>query len=122
MYSAANGGYYDDRLECLGAPARCIPGYPPAAPTFIDAELTQAVRMGYRRVLHAGVPADPKDLATGRISPSSSRTFAYVATPVDETGIDSFCGDSDGRICVYRAGRAPQVEDGLCARRCDTLN
>lgn len=121
-YASANGGYYDT-LECLATPSNCIPDYAASAPTFLDVELSQAqVKNGYRRTLYLGRPVDPRQ-ASGPISPSSVRSYAYVAVPVNrgQTGVRSFCGDSSGRVCQAKEGRQPSVTDGQCGEPCEVV-
>lgn len=122
-YASANNGFYDS-LECLNAPARCIPGYPDSGPLFLDAELAAAgARRGYERTFHPGPPAAEEVVAMGKISPSSLTAFAYVAMPQKpgQTGVRAFCGDSTGRICFTSDGSPPPIEDGLCAMTCPDL-
>jgi len=121
-YQAANGGFYDS-LQCLGAPRGCLPAYPVTSPAFLDARLASAkVDSGYSRTFHLGPPAPPDVVASGKISPSSVTSFAYVAVPVKpgQTGVRAFCGDSRGRIC-YTADGTPPVEDGACRKSCSLL-
>jgi len=122
-YASANSGFYDT-LECLSAPARCIPGYPATGPFFLDpAWAAGADKSGYRRTFHPGPPAEPEILERGGISPSSLTSWAYVAVPVrvGQTGVRAFCGDSSGRICFTADGAPPPVEDGLCSPSCQDL-
>lgn len=110
-YASQNGGYYDT-LECMGAPAGCIPDY--GGPTFLDPLLASGNdKGGYRRTLHLGPPADPSS-ASQPISPSSVRAFAYVAVPIQagQTGVRSFCGDHNGIVCASMG--EPEVVDGEC--------
>jgi type II secretory pathway pseudopilin PulG len=118
-YQAANAGFYDN-LDCLHAPARCIPGYPATGPTFIDSSLLQTVKGGYRRSFHPGPAAEA---GGGSISPSSLQSFAYVAEPVtaNQTGVRAFCGDSEGIICYTPSGRMPPPVDGRCPSDCNPL-
>jgi type IV pilus assembly protein PilA len=112
-YASANGGYYD-RLECLGPGASCIPDY--GGPTFLDSALASGMpRSGYQRTLYLGEPADSGS-APQPISPSSVRSFAYVATPVQQgqTGVRAFCGDLNGIVCFTADGSEPEVAEGQC--------
>ena len=114
-YASENGGHFDS-LECLAAPASCLPGY--QGPVMIDASLLAPDKSGYRRSLHLGSPA-----SEGHRSPSSVTSFAYVAVPIEpgRTGIRGFCGDETGRICVTSDGRVPVVTDGRCGEPCTPL-
>jgi hypothetical protein len=113
-YAAANGGFYDARLQCLNEPSTCIPGYTRDAPVFLDPALASLqTKSGYKRFLYPGPPASRDDIAIAKASPTSVRGFAYVAVPVD-TGLRAFCGDADGRICFTPNGAMPKVEDGRC--------
>jgi type II secretory pathway pseudopilin PulG len=120
-YSSANAGYYDT-LECLAAPTRCIPNYPASGPTFIDSQLTQALKGGYRRSFHPGPSADPAGRGTS-YSPSSLGSFAYVAEPAtpNQTGIRAFCGDERGMVCQTMDGAMPPIVDGHCPSDCQPL-
>jgi hypothetical protein len=121
QYSNVNGDSYDT-LECLAAPARCIPGYDKAKPAFLPADLAAAhTKNGYLRTFHAG-PAS-KGPRSKEMSPSSIATYAYVAVPASpgSTGVRSFCGDGSGRVCAMRDGSMPAVADGVCADSCPDL-
>jgi hypothetical protein len=124
VYQDSNGGFYDVP-ECLMAPARCIPAYPANEPTFLDPLLAPmtAVKRGYRRVFHPGLPADPTVVRRTSASASSLQSYAYVAVPIvpGETGKRGFCGDATGRICLTRDGSAPAIENGGCAASCENL-
>ncbi len=112
-YASANGGRYDS-LECLGTPARCLPGY--SGPFFLDAQLASgAVKNGYRRSFHPGLPAEPPIDGT-RISPTSVESFAYVVVPLERnrTGIRAFCGDASGVVFMTADGSTPGVVNGQC--------
>jgi hypothetical protein len=119
-YALANSGHFD-RLECLAAPARCIPGFPATRPAFLDPDVIRPSRRGYTRIFHPG-PAAPRGV--GRASPSSMTTFAIVAVPerLLVTGTRGFCGDSTGRVCMTMDGRTPEVIAGACAPACTTLD
>jgi type II secretory pathway pseudopilin PulG len=112
-YTTVNGGYYDT-LECLGAPGNCIPDY--SGPTFLDPTLASGIpKNGYRRTLYLGEAADLAGAAQP-ISPSSVRSYAYVAVPLQrgQTGVRAFCGDVNGVVCATADGSEPEVADGQC--------
>jgi hypothetical protein len=121
-YAAANGGFYD-HPRCLAEPHRCIPNY--AGPTFLDAGMLQGKRQGYHWTFHPGPPAPPAASATGRSSPSSLKSFAYAAVPVEwgKTGTRALCGDASGVICFTADPAIPPVAGGACARepKCHVL-
>lgn len=122
-YSSANGGYFDT-LECLSKPYDCIPGYPTAAPVFLDAELTSVfVKQGYERTFYPGASADLTEDQASRLSPTSLVTFAYVTVPAQPnlTGVRAFCGDATGRICEFPSGEVPPVQGGMCPMDCADL-
>lgn len=118
-YQTMNAGYYDT-LECLGAPANCIPNY--NGPTFLDPMLASgADKTGYRRTFHAGASASGEEGADLR-SPSSIRSFAYTAVPLSkQTGVRSFCGDSSGQVCYKVDGSEPDVVNGTCGEDCQSF-
>jgi type II secretory pathway pseudopilin PulG len=120
-YQSSNAGQYDT-LECLAAPSRCIPNYPANGPTFIDSQLTQAEKTGYRRSFHPGPASDPAGRGTS-YSPSSITAYAYVAEPikVGQTGLRAFCGDDTGVVCQTMDGRMPPAVDGHCPSECSPL-
>jgi hypothetical protein len=120
-YSSANAGQYDT-LECLAGPARCIPSYPASGPTFIDSQLTQPVKGGYRRSFHPGPPSDPAGRGVS-YSPSSVISFAYVAEPAsrNQTGVRAFCGDETGMVCQDIDGAMGPIVDGHCPSDCQPL-
>jgi len=111
-YAKANADLYDT-LDCLAAPARCIPGYDAAAPIFATPDLTAPERWGYRRTFHAG-PA-PKGGPPKGASPSSMTSFAVTAVPVGSSGRRAFCVDGSGRICTFALDAPPPVANGECA-------
>jgi hypothetical protein len=114
-YQAANGGYYDARLDCLRIPASCIPGHARAGEVFLQAQVTSLQpRNGYRRSF---VPGPPVPGAPPAVSKTSTRSFAYVAVPVQpgHSGVRGFCGDWSGAVCFTPDGAAPRVRpDGTC--------
>jgi hypothetical protein len=116
-YSSANRGFFDSP-DCLIKPSSCIPGYPADGMAFL-LSLIGPVHAGYTFTFHPGAPA-PRSPDT---SPSSMRTFAFVAVPLQfgETGRRSFCADDTGRICVTEDGSAPPVSHGRCAEPCREL-
>jgi hypothetical protein len=121
-YASANGGLYAGSLECLHAPSRCIPGYAPDAPSFLDRELATApTRSGYARRFVAGPRASPEEIARREAGPDSVTCWAYLSTPLSsDRGARSFCGDCTGAICVRLDGGPPLVRDGACTE-CDPL-
>lgn len=114
-YSSANAGF-PDTLECLAAPARCIPGYPESGPHFLDETFANATRHGYRFRFVAGPAAAAEQVPGAQISPSSVTTFAYVAEPVSsgQTGVRAFCAEASGIICFSPDGRIQGAEHGAC--------
>jgi len=113
-YAAANGGFYDGRLQCLSEPSTCIPGYTRDAPIFLDPALgSLQTKSGYKRFLYPGPPASRDDIASAKASPTSVRGFAYVAAPAD-AGRRAFCGDASGIVCFTPNGTMPKIEDGRC--------
>lgn len=119
-YARVNGGFYD-RLECLAAPARCIPGYSAPAHFFLEHPLPEH---GYLRTFYPG-PAAPADaIRRTSASPSSITSFAYVAIPKSRpwwrAGSEprGFCGDSTGVACETTDGSRPSVVDGRCVVPC----
>ncbi len=111
----------EGRMECLGTPSQCIPNYPAAGSSFLDAQLTSLQpKSGYRHELRTGAAIESVKPAgselRGQVSPSSVKTFAYLAVPVQpgRTGIRAFCGDSNGIVCFTADGSEPRVTDGTC--------
>ncbi len=119
VYESLNGGF-PDRLECLGAPRNCIPGYPKDAPAVLDAALARLVpENGYTRQFHPGPPAR---LVPPTSSPSSLASWAYTAVPShDRRGRKAFCADSTQRICATLDGSSPVVHDGTCGMPCERV-
>ncbi len=120
-YARVNGDLFDS-LECLAAPARCVSSYGPKRAGFIRPDLaTTPERMGYARTFHGGPAAHAG--STSGASPSSLKSWAYVAVPVSPgwSGQRAFCGDSSGRVCATDDGTPPVVTDGRCAESCRTL-
>ena len=88
-YQSASGGVYGP-ITCLSSPSgsNCITGYAAAAPTFLDATMTNTslTKSGYSRNFSV-------ETAGG--------AFGYSADPVtvNQTGVRYFGGDSSGRVC-----------------------
>jgi type II secretory pathway pseudopilin PulG len=120
-YASQNNGYYDT-LECLGTPAPCLPGY--TGPVFLDSSLAHPSvipKSGYTRKLHLGPPPDPDGPPAK--SPSSVRSYAYVAVPATQgqTGVRAFCGDDRGIICYWTDGVPTEIVDGQCPADCTVI-
>jgi hypothetical protein len=102
----------------------CIPGYPDAGPTFLDAAfLGVDVRHGYRFRFVPGPEAPAEVLQMGEISPSSLAGFAYLGEPAQpgQTGVRAFCAEASGVICFDADGRLGDVSDGTCPDDCTPL-
>jgi len=120
-YRIANHGFYDNP-ECLSAPRPCIPAY--TGPSFLEAAWPDEagwrdVRYGHQRTFHPGPGVDPRLVREAHASPTSVRSYAFVAVPLkgapaNEVGVRGFCADDRGVICYTRDGTAPAVKDGRC--------
>lgn len=122
-YASANGGFYDT-LECLAAPRSCIPGYAAGGPSFIDESLASlGSRHGYAGRFHPGPRPSAQEIEKAGASPTSVRAFAYVLVPEKpgETGVRSFCVDSQGVLCSRLDGTMPPISDGRCPAGCPPL-
>lgn len=111
-YSSTNGGLYEADLACLATPSRCFPGYPATAPFFLDSGLASlAPKNGYARAFVAG-PRPSGGVPPGS-SPSSVRTWAYTARPLEygKTGFRSFFADETGVIRFAREDRPATSRD-----------
>jgi hypothetical protein len=111
-YQAANGGFFEARLECLRAPGDCVPAYSADGPRLLDDTLSRLEpKNGYDRSFVPGPPAEG-DATT--VSRSSVRSYAYVAVPTrpGSSGVRGFCGDSNGAICFTADGVVPRVLPG----------
>jgi prepilin-type N-terminal cleavage/methylation domain-containing protein len=123
--STSQGNGYPTTPTCLSVPsnAACIPGYAPAAPTFLDPSLASATganapKSGYVRVWVQGKTAVGKGFDA----------FCYGATPLtsNRTGVRSFGGDAAGVIggtltpggvaCCTGAGPSgsAELDTGVC--------
>jgi hypothetical protein len=107
-YESVNGYY--DTLECLTKPSSCIPGYPTTSPSFLNVELAQREHGQYRHWLVPGPPASDRPLSASR---TSTRTYAYVAVPVDSR-MRSFCADDTGVIFQAPDGITPSIRNAQC--------
>lgn len=118
-YAYANGGLFDN-LDCLEAPARCLPKYSAGAPQFLSGEPLMGPRAGYRRTFIPGPAATKDQIKKAKGSASSLTAFAVTAVPEKpgESGLRAFCGDATGRICLNDDGDAPPAEDGRCSDPC----
>lgn len=113
-YASATGGTFGT-LACLAAPTVCIPGYPAAAPAFLEGELAlEGERNGYQTTFYPGPPAPDGQLTS----------FAYVAIPIDST-LRAFCVDASGdygRICELASpARQENFPLGRCPATCAPL-
>jgi prepilin-type N-terminal cleavage/methylation domain-containing protein len=122
-YQSANAGYYDI-LPCLTNPSvGCIPGYPPTAPTFLDANLSfggaGVVKTGYSRFFTRGVAAPGAPNA----SPSSLVSYVYGGLPTlpNHTGVRGLAGDHTGLICQTMDGTDPSGGGGLLPPGCTPI-
>jgi hypothetical protein len=111
-WQSANGGYYEGDLSCLASPGRCLPDYPPDAPTFLDRALaSQQPKDGYARAFVAGRP--PKRIDRRVSSASSVETWSYTARPIarGRTGYRSFFTDETGVIRATDEDRPANASD-----------
>ena len=115
-YHAANGGFYGP-LPCLSGPddPNCIPGYPTAAPIFLDSQLASLnAKGGYARAFVGGPPTGLRlDIPC----------FAYHATPVvpGKTGVRGFAADCSGTICFTNDGTGIPTPQGTLPPACSAL-
>lgn len=118
-YSSANAGFSDE-LECLARPQQCIPGYPDAAPVFLDETFLASRRHGYHFRLVPGPRAPAEVLQQGRVSPSSLGGWAYVAVPLQpgQTGVRAFCAEPSGLVCFTPSGQLSETPAGGCPADC----
>ena len=67
--------------------------------------------------------AEPSAIRESKASPTSLKSYAYLAVPLTfgRTGNRAFCGDGTGRICYTTGGSAPQIEKGSCAAACAVM-
>ncbi|MCG6926019.1 MAG: hypothetical protein LJF30_11985 [Acidobacteria bacterium] len=145
-YQAVNSGLFDADLSCLAHPRSCLPDYGADEPAFLDEGLASlGTRGGYQRSFHPG--PSPEEVGPEG-SPTSVRTWAYLATPSEDrpglrpdalgqghdpamaivslgpggSGVRSFCGDSSGQICFTLQGTPALRDDGTCdLDRCSEL-
>ncbi len=111
-WQSSNGGYYEGNLSCLASPSRCLPGYPPDAPTFLDAALaSQQPKDGYARAFVAG--RRPKRVDRRVSSASSVETWTYTAWPIERgrTGYRSFFTDETAVIRATGEDRPANAGD-----------
>ena len=117
-YAYANGGYFDSNMQCLVAPARCIPGYAGDGETFLaaDAAFLSPIH-GYVRTLHTSPALDTAIVERARVSPTSVEGVAYTAVPAmtEARGLRALCVDLD-LACYASDGILPPVTDGRCPR------
>lgn len=119
-YASLNGGLFDT-AGCLLTPGPCLG--PKAPSSLFLTSPPEGSRNGYTRRFVAGPVARVEDIKRLEASPSSLRSFAYVAVPdvPGESGERAFCGDSTGRVCCMADGSAPVVKNGACAASCPSI-
>jgi len=103
-FSAAGIGYVAP--ECLPEPRKCAPNLSSDTPPFLD-KLVLSKTGAYVITFHPGAKA----------TEAGFQSFAAVSVPrlPGETGRRAFCIDSTGTIRYTPDGKAPAVENGLCA-------
>lgn len=110
-------GFFEGSLDCLETPSECLPRYPRRDESLLRPALVALPsRKGYIRRFVRGETVAPEEIRSASASPTSVRTWAYVASPErpGETGVRGFCGDDTGRICFTADGSSPKVENGRC--------
>jgi type II secretory pathway pseudopilin PulG len=130
-YAAANASMYDSDLTCLAEPSRCIPNYPPSAPTFLEPELARQryVKQGYQRSfdgLCSGTCELVDECGNEISSKTSADTYTFAVAPerLERTGVRAFCADDTGVICWEPGGNAARLIDkaGLrCVPGCSAI-
>jgi type II secretory pathway pseudopilin PulG len=133
-YAAANANMYDSDLSCLAEPSRCIPGYAPSAPAFLEPDLARQryLKQGYRRSfsgLCSGSSGECQlvDECGNEISSKTSAdTYTFVGAPErpGKTGIRAFCADDTGVICYEENGNATNLvgkEGQQCKAGCNAM-
>jgi type II secretory pathway pseudopilin PulG len=94
-------------MPCLVAPGPCVVGF--QGTPFLPEALAAEVKGGYRRALRVG-PA--------------GQSFVFVATPVTpgQTGLRSFCTDSEQTLCASTEPEFERASVSACDRsRCRPL-
>jgi prepilin-type N-terminal cleavage/methylation domain-containing protein len=97
-YASSNRGYFTSNFPCLNTPSGCIAGYPPAAPNFLDLQITSlSTKSGYDRFFAGANP--PAQIPIGG-DPASVTTFGYAAEPsaVGISGLRRFAIFQDGTV------------------------
>jgi hypothetical protein len=104
-YAGTNHGYYDLPLRLRYSPP-------------LLSGPSEGRWSGYVRRFHPGPPPDGETIEHAVVSPSSLRSFAYVARPLDPgtTGRRTFCVDATGLIRFTLEERLPDPVDGVCPR------
>jgi hypothetical protein len=113
-YAKDNAGFFD-KLSCLTGDARCRPGG--AFGSYISTDDLAPSGDGYQRAFHPG-PAVPRaEIDRAHASPTSLRSFAFVMEPLSaDTGVQAYCGQSDGLICSRWTEKMPKPVNGRCVR------
>ncbi len=109
-YSSANRGYFTANFPCLNVPSGCIPGYPAAAPNFLDLQITNlSTKSGYDRIFIGANP--PAQIPVGG-DPASMTTFGYAGDPTTPglSGVRYFGIFQDGTL--YESNAASCQGDG----------
>ena len=116
-YAAVNGAY--DLPACLVSPQACLRDPAPGTSPFVEASLL-ADAGGYRKQFHPGPRLAPEEIEQLGASPTSLRSYAWVAHPIiREPGSSrGICADSTGRLCFAANDSAPAVVDGACGEGC----
>jgi type II secretory pathway pseudopilin PulG len=127
-YARSNGGFFDERLECLSTPDVCIPKFtgPPFLEPRVSAELT--ARLGRGRWFYAGAKPSTDELNRGQAaSLSSVKSFAFLVSVGERpwwTKLSPFgepallCGDSSGQVCRMASRDVTAAAGGRCPAGC----
>ena len=108
-YSSNTGGF--GSLECLSNPKSCVPEDP--GQPYVAQGLFSGERSGYTSEFVPG----PETSMRGRGAGANLKSFAIVATPVDEAaGTRIFCGDSTGSVCTLPDDA--EATGGVCPSSC----
>lgn len=124
-YAAVNRGSFGD-IACLEAPSSCLPSYSGPAflePGWSDRTFGSAWRFSLQS-RHRAPGTESRDESVEAARDGAPGWVALVE-PTWERGLldrvlgvrapRSFCGESSGRVCTTRPGRAPPVAAGRCA-------
>ena len=125
-YAAGNSGFFEANLSCIRQPSLCG-GNDERRSLLTDGDISRIGNLEYRSLI-PGQPPPRDEIERKRLSPSSVKTFAYVAAPARRAPWwvryslvrlpPVFCGDQRGDVCWLASGSDTLITGLGCPPEC----